>query len=38
MYDDYKEEKQLNEIVGGALFNKCKWFTLVDDYMFTRGL
>jgi hypothetical protein len=37
IYNDYKEDKALNLKSGGHRSEKCRWFQLVDEFMFDRA-
>ena len=37
IYSDYKEDKTLNMKSGSQRSEKCKWYHLVDEFMFDRA-
>ena len=37
IYNDYKEDKALNLKSGSQHSEKCRWFQLVDEFMFDRA-
>ena len=37
IYNDYKEDKALNLKSGSQRSDKCRWFQLVDEFMFDRA-
>ena len=37
IYNDYKEDKAMNLKSGSQRSDKCRWFQLVDEFMFDRA-
>lgn len=37
IYNDYKEDKVINANSGSQQSNKCRWYLLVDEFMFDRA-
>ena len=37
IYSDYKEDKALNMKSGSQRSDKCRWYYLVDEFMFDRA-
>ena len=37
IYNDYKEDKAMNLKSGSQRSEKCRWYTLVDEFMFDRA-
>ena len=37
IYNDYKEDKAMNLKSGSQRSEKCRWFQLVDEFMFDRA-
>lgn len=37
IYNDYKEDKAMNMKLGSQRSEKCRWFQLVDEFMFDRA-
>ena len=36
IYNDYKEDKAMNAKSGSSRSEKCRWYSLVDEFMFDR--
>ena len=37
IYNDYKEDKAMNAKSGSQRSEKCRWYSLVDEFMFDRA-
>ena len=37
IYNDYKEDKAMNGRSGSQRSEKCRWYTLVDEFMYDRA-